>query len=53
MTPHDISPRQAYEDGMPIDVVRRRYHLSQSEAEDVAPEEFEDQTGERNVMSGY
>ena len=44
------TPRQAYENGMPIDVIRRRYHLSQSEAEDVAPEEFED---ESNMTSGY
>lgn len=47
------SPRQSYEDGMPIHVIRRRFHLSDSEAQDVAPEEFEpDETG-RNRVSGY
>ena len=46
------SPRQAYEDGMPIHVIRRRYHLSDSEAQDVAPEEFEVEQGQ-NKVSGY
>ncbi len=46
------TPRQAYEDGMPLHVVRRRYHLSDSEAQDVAPEEFEEAL-ERNRVSGY
>ncbi len=46
------SPREAYEDGMPLHVLRRRYHLSDSEAQDVAPEEFEDET-ESNGVSGY
>lgn len=45
-------PRQAYEDGMPLHVVRRRFHLSDSEAQDIAPEEFQDEP-ERNKVSGY
>ncbi len=47
-----IRPRQAYEDGMPLSVMRRRFHLSESEAQDIAPEEFEDEP-ERNSVSGY
>ena len=49
------SPRQAYEDGMPLHIVRRRFHLSDSEAQDVAPEEFDDRhTGAgQNKVSGY
>ncbi len=46
------TPREAYEDGMPLHVLRARYYLSDSEAQDVAPEEFED-VEERNKVSGY
>ena len=44
--------REAYEDGMPLHVLCRRFHLSDSEAQDVAPEEFEhdEQAGS---VSGY
>ncbi len=46
------SPREAYEQGMPLHVLRRRFHLSDSEAQDVAPEEFGDQVGPEGV-GGY
>ena len=44
--------RQAYENGMPLHVLRRRFHLSDSEAQDVAPEEFEHDE-QADSVSGY
>ena len=44
--------RQAYEQGMPLHVLRRRFHLSDSEAQDVAPEEFGDEARPEGV-GGY
>ncbi len=32
--------RHAYENGMPLHIVKRRFHLSESEAEEMAPEEY-------------
>lgn len=43
--------REAYEDGMPLSVLRRRFRLSESEAQDIAPEEVERVEG--NPVSGY
>lgn len=34
--------RRAYEDGMGLQRLRRRFHLSDGELRDVAPEEFND-----------
>ena len=44
--------REAYEDGMPLHVLRRRFHLSDSEARDVAPEEFKHDE-QADSVSGY
>lgn len=44
--------RQAYENGMPLAVMKRRFHLSNSEAADVAPEEFDDDA-QADGVSGY
>lgn len=44
--------REAYEDGMSLHVLRRRFHLSDSEAQDVAPEEFE-HVEQAGSVSGY
>lgn len=47
-----IEAREAYENGMPLHVLRRRFHLSDSEAQDVAPEEFRDDV-QADSVSGY
>jgi len=44
--------RQAYEDGTPLSVLRRRFHLSEGEAREVAPEEFGDDA-QADSVSGY
>ncbi len=46
------NPRHAYEHGMPFRIVKRRFHLSASEAEELMPEEFEDE-GQPDSVSGY
>jgi hypothetical protein len=56
MTSQPANPRtdarHAYEHGMPLHVLRRRFHLSDSEAQEVVPEEFE--TDEQaDSVSGY
>ncbi len=52
MKPPDTTPRHAYEHGMPLHIVKRRFHLSDSEAQEVAPEEYE--TDEQaDSVSGY
>ena len=47
-----ISPREAYERGASIEALKKWFHLSDSEAQDVALEEFEEEP-ERNKVSGY
>ena len=47
-----IDARQAYDQGMPLHIVRRRYHLSEGEAREVAPEEFGDDV-QPDSVSGY
>lgn len=44
--------RHAYDHGMPLHIVKRRFHLSDSEAADMAPEEFSDDT-QADAVSGY
>ncbi|MFB3110674.1 MAG: hypothetical protein ACE10G_01450 [Gemmatimonadales bacterium] len=45
--------RRAYENGMSLERLRRRFHLSEGELRDVAPEEFiEDPQPEGNI-GGY
>ena len=44
--------RHAYDHGMPLHVLRRRFHLSDSEAEDMAPEDFE-RVEQADSVSGY
>ena len=46
------TPRQAYDHGMPLHIVKRRFHLSDSEAAEMAPEEFEDDN-QADDVSGY
>ncbi len=48
-----ITPREAYERGASVTVLRKWFHLSESEAQDVAPEEFEDHDDGRDSVSGY
>ncbi len=50
------SPREAYEDGMPLHIVRRRFHLSDSEVEDILVDDFltgAEATDSANKVSGY
>ena len=45
--------RRAYENGMSLERLRRRFHLSEGVLRDVAPEEFmEDPPAEGNI-GGY
>lgn len=44
--------RLAYEHGAPIYVLRRRFHMSDSETQDMAPEEFDDAV-QADKVSGY
>ncbi len=44
--------RHAYDQGMSLAVLRRRFHLSEGEAQEVAPEEFGDDAQPDDV-SGY
>ena len=44
--------RLAYDHGMPLRIVKRRFHLSEGEAQELAPEEFGDDEQPDNV-SGY
>ena len=48
----ETDARHAYDHGMPLHIVKRRFHLSDSEAAEVAPEEFDDDVQADNV-SGY
>ncbi len=48
----DTDARHAYEHGMPFHIVKRRFHLSESEAEELMPEEFGTDEQADNV-SGY
>ncbi len=56
MTNQPIDPhtdaRHAYENGMPLHIVKRRFHLSDSEVQEMAPEEFE-QDEQADSVSGY
>jgi hypothetical protein len=47
-----LEARQAYENGTPLRVLRRWFHLSDSEAREIAPEEFED-VAQADSVSGY
>ena len=44
--------RHAYDHGMPLHIVKRRFHLSDSEVEEMAPEEFDDDA-QADAVSGY
>lgn len=45
--------RQAYLDGMSLKRLRLRFHLSEGELRDVAPEEFEEAPKVNNNVDGY
>ncbi len=47
-----ITAREAYERGASVEALKKWFHLSDSEAQDIAPEEFEDDP-ESNSVSGY
>ncbi len=53
MTERRMTPREAYERGASVAALRKWFHLSESEVQDVAPEEFEDQDAGQNGVSGY
>ena len=44
--------RHAYDHGMPLHIVKRRFHLSDSEVQEMAPEEFDDDA-QADAVSGY
>ena len=46
------NPRHAYEHGMPFHIVKRRFHLSESEAEELMPEEY-GRESQADSVSGY
>ncbi len=52
---HDprTTPREAYERGASVTALMRWFHLSNSEVQDVAPEEFGDEDSGRDKVSGY
>lgn len=45
--------RELYERGAPLPYLRRRFHLSDSELEDVAPEEFDETFEPESDIGGY
>lgn len=51
-TSRDTDARHAYENGMPLHIVKRRFHLSDSEVAELVPEEFSDDT-QADSVSGY
>ncbi len=53
MSERRITAREAYERGASVDALRKWFHLSESEVQDVAPEEFVDDDAGQNGVSGY
>lgn len=45
--------RAAYEAGMPLAALRRRFNMSHSELQDVAPEEFVERPKPEGKIGGY
>ncbi len=45
--------RQAYLDGMSLRRLRLRFHLSEGELRDVAPEEFVEEPQPEGTIGGY
>ena len=46
--------REQYDKGVPLNRIARRFHMSRSEIEDMAPEEIETDTpGPENDIGGY
>ena len=45
--------RRAYLDGVSLERLRRRFHLSESELQDVAPEEFVEEPQPEGNIGGY
>ncbi len=52
-TDRRITAREAYERGASVAALKKWFHLSDSEVEDVAPEEFQDDDAGQNTVSGY
>lgn len=46
------TPREAYDRGMPLRHIKRKFHMSNSEIEDMAPEEREQETHKPDSMVG-
>ena len=51
--PSYAGARQAYEEGMSLERLRRRFHLSEGELREVAPEEFEGTPEPEGNIGGY
>lgn len=45
--------RKQYDEGAPLEFLRRKYHMSDSEIKDMAPEEFGEELETGNEISGY
>ncbi len=45
--------RELYEQGAPVKYLRRKYHLSESELQDMAPEEFDETFEPESDIGGY
>jgi hypothetical protein len=45
--------REAYDRGVSLNALRRRFHLSKSEMQDLAPEEFEHHAEPEGSVGGY
>jgi len=45
--------RRAYEDGASVRALRRRFHMTESEARDAFPEEFEAEAIDNERKNGY
>ncbi len=47
------TPREAYDRGVSLRRIKHRYHMSDSELQDMAPEEFEVEFKPENIIGGY
>lgn len=46
-------PRRAYEEGIPLHVIKQRYKMTDGEIRDIAPEEFADDYDHPEGVGGY
>jgi hypothetical protein len=45
--------RKLYDRGAPLSHIKRKYHMSDSELRDMAPEKFDEAQESENEISGY